>query len=136
MNKTKKDKYYVVTPIKESHYDDDDFMLVGTKEDIAEYTKESVVAGFETKELDYEPQSRQMMYHIDFHCGSSDGKSGWGSSTVVKSRKAAKDWMEKYLAESQFEIPNTIIFNIKPVYWVTKSYLRRKKKMNELLNKD
>ena len=135
--KTKtKDKYYVVTPIKEDPYIDDDFMLVGTKEDIAEYTKESVVDGFESKELDYEPLNKAMMYHINYHCGSADGKSGWGSSTVKKTIKSAKEWMDRELKESHFEIPSTIIFNIKPVYWVTKSYLRRKKKMNELLNRD
>lgn len=127
------DKYYVVTPIKESS--DEEFMLVGTKEDIAEYTKEQVVQGFETKELDYEPQNRNMLYHVDLHCGSADGRSGWGSSIVVKSRKAAKDWIEKQLSELYIEVPTTIIFNIKPVYWVTKSYLKRKKAMNDFMER-
>jgi hypothetical protein len=111
------DKLYVTRPIRESLFDED-FRIIGTKEDIAEYVKSQVEYTFDTKELKFKADSKQRLFLVEFNCGSADGKTGWGSSGIFKSLKEAKDWMEKYLNECKVDAPQTIIFNINPIYWV------------------
>ncbi len=129
--KPKKKKYYVVTPLKESPFDDDAFKLIGTKEDIAEYVKSMVDESYEAKELDIEPLHRKRMFHVDLHSGSRDGKNGWGSSTNCKTYMDAKRWITNQMKEINFEPPHTLIFNITPIYWISKSYLKRKEEFDK-----
>jgi len=118
--KEKEEKYYVVRPMKESHFDDE-FRLVGTKEDIAKYiTEYSIEQSIEAREIDkISLDAKKPMFFIEFHSGSSDGTSGFGSSKVCKTIKEAKEWMMKYLKEATFyEAPHSFIFNIEPIYWI------------------
>ncbi|MBE3093603.1 MAG: hypothetical protein IMZ52_01125 [Actinobacteria bacterium] len=121
--KDNKEKYYVVRPIKESHYDDE-FRIVGTKKDIADYISEQVEDTFPwSYELDkkFLVDKHKPLFYIDFHAGSSDGKSGFGASKIFDSEKKAKDWMIEYISESDIGVPpKSFIFHVEPVYWITR----------------
>lgn len=131
--KTKKEeKYYVVRPIQESHFDRG-FRIVGTKDDIAEFTKLQVEDSMETKELDFQPINRQSMVLVESHVGNREGTEGIGGSKVCKTMKEAHKWMVERIKETQVEAPTYIIFALEPIYWVSKTWLEKKKKFEEIL---
>ena len=115
----KKEKLYVVRPIRESPYDED-FRIIGTKEEIADYVKEQVEFSYDSRELRFKADSRQRLFFVDFHCGGEDGHSGFGSSNICKTIKEVKEWMLKHLTEINVDAPQNIYFKIYPVYWVKK----------------
>lgn len=128
----KKEKYYVVRPIKESHFDEE-FRVCGTKDAIAEFVKNQVDTSMEARELDFEPNHREKLYFVEFHSGDIYGKRGFGSSGVFKTIKEAKHWMIKYLSECEFDAPHNLIFKIEPVYWITVDWEKRRRMQQELM---
>lgn len=117
--KEEEEKLYVVRPIKETPYDEE-FRVIGTKEDIANYVQEQVEFSYESRELGFKADSKQRLFFVDFHCGSEDGHSGFGSSNVCKTMKEVKEWMLKYLTETEIDAPQNINFKIYPIYWIKK----------------
>lgn len=119
-NKKEETKYYVVRPIKESHFDDE-FRVVGTKEQIAKYVCECVEECFPwSDELDSGliDKDKPLIY-VEFHAGSRDGQYGFGSHKIFNSEKKAKEWMIKYLSEASIgPIPKSFIFHVEEIYWI------------------
>ena len=115
----KEEKLYVVRSIRETPYDEE-FRIIGTKEEIADYVKNQVEFSYESRELRFKAYTGQRLFFVDFHCGSEDGHSGYGSSNVCKSIKEAKEWMLKYLTEIDVDAPQHIYFKIYPIYWTKK----------------
>ena len=135
MDTKKKEKYYVVRPIKESHFDEE-FRVVGTKDAIAEFVKNQVDTSMEARELDFEPNHREKLFFVEFHSGDINGERGFGSSGVFKTIKEAKQWMIKYLSECEFDAPHNIIFKIAPVYWINVDWEKRRKMQQEKMDEE